>query len=1330
MKRIFQKPKSTKLFFARAFIWVVLVAVVAGAYNASGVNSVQEGLQADRAALSTQTAAFDGVLLSGVPQNGLTQGGVTSGGMLSTASSGEGCKTPEQCTDYLAGAYKGRELELLPAFRWANSTSLSDTYGWKDIDLSIMSGIGQLLLSLAAWVWWLLLGLVSLGARMDPLFSNSIGVRVNTLFYGISQGVSAGFVWFACLASVLVAIFAPLRSKGAPSVISVIVGFAVPLGLLWSMTTASDPANTTVQTGSPVWFGRQGVELLDGITGFATDQMNKSLSGVIVNDTVGGNSAGLSPNCAAYSGALTTTFTKAWSSDVVTSSDNVTRSTSPLPTLPGQKPADPTTGVVELQSNGRAGSGTLIAASSLWESAYLPQWIAAEFGQVPLAYRVHCHYMELDRATSGPEQATIGVIAMYPKTNARTLDAPLRTSSNAATVAPVANRVKAADGTIWYVKPDGSKTKVAPPTYLTPNAQQANIDYTKYYSSGSPALGPYRASDYIADSSSVDKERFGDLLMWAACTDKAKGSDPTFSDLTSTNVWNTKGGVTPAVCTAWWGGAAQSKLKFNETSDVKALRAAGCPAVDGRPEASDCGTDIATTILSSHGKNPGSRFFGALIALITAILYFWVLGMVSLGVIVAKIGLIAMLMMLPVTLFLLAVPKWRVDPKRSQRLQIGTKLLKQTMGFAAASTVFQLMCVMLIMLIGLVRAIVMVLPLGTSFVDIATPLVALFFAKKLMKKAGLGDLTNPSGAMGLAAAAAAGLGGGGLKAAQAQANKSANSKAGKAADKMSDNMSPAGINSKRGTEGKHKDGAVGAAAAAGALGAASQADAKKAKDAADKAKDPAELAAQQRQQQKDKTQLGKKDAKAAGDLASKENAKALGENQTDRDAKRSEAEAALAAGKTMDQQRLEKDGNAALGAAAAAISAASGGAVSLAAAEAGLASGAYAGMVELPDGTMMSTGDALAAGHVAMNSQGAMIPITPGATMHQTRTAAEAGSAARSIDPLYSAVGATAAAAATSAGLGGAHVGAVRGHSGLVLPTAGGSGIPGQSVDISAPGGIGDSVAAASLAFSPSAVQQVYAAVGAGNHTAAAAVFQEALALNGYEGSSLSGVCESLSAASGSYATAMGMAEDPDQFDAFRSSCGITLSGDQVNQCVAGAVANMQSYASADAAVYAQPIAAAREKAEEHYQRAQSAMGAATPDHKAVAHELAQMDAYLAVAQEGQSALNTFCASGGMVRPDGDASFDVGQYTRERAQFYAEQLTPSSLLGGPITATETSSHVRAVGNRVLSSARGPIMSVGGVPPIGDPTTPVSSGAPAGTMPRVGRWKTQRVGSPV
>jgi hypothetical protein len=936
--------------------------------------------------------------------------------------------------------------------------------------------------------------------------------------------------------------------------------------------------------------------------------------------------------------------------------------------------------------------------------------------------------MELDRSTSGPEQATIGVIAQYPKTNARTLDAPSRAGSNVTAVAPVANRVKAADGTIWYIKADGTKTTVAPPSPFGPNSQSAAIDYSKYYSSGTPALGPYRASDYIADSSSVDKERFGDLLMWAACTDKAKGTTPSFSDLTSENVWNSKGGVTSAGCTAWWGGTAQKKLMWSESS-VRDLRAAGCPKVSGRPEATDCGDDIAGTILASHGKNPGARFFAGMIGLITAILYFWVLGMVSLGVIIAKIGFIAMLMMLPITLFLLAVPKWRVDPKRSQRLQIGTKLLKQTMGFAAASAVFQLMCVMLIMLISLVRSIIMVLPLGGSFVDIASPLVALFLAKKLMQKAGLGDLTNPSGAMGLAAAAAAGIGGGGMKAAKDQANKIANSKAGKSADKMSDNMSVAGLNSKRGTEGKQKDGAVSATAAAAALGAASQADAKKAKDKADKAKDPAELAAQQRQQQKDKTQLGKEDAKKAGELAANENAKALGESPTDRDAKRAAAEAALAGGKTMDQQRLDKDGNAALGAAAAAISAASGGTVSAADAAAGLASGAYAGMVERADGTMMSVGDALAAGVVGMNSQGSMVALEPGATMHQTRTAAEAGSAARSMNPLYSAVGATAAAAATSAGLGGAHVGAVRGHSGVVLPSVGGNGIPGQSVDIGAPGGIGDSVAAASLAFSPSAVQQVYDAVGAGNHTAAAAVFQEALALNGFEGSSLSGVCESLSNASGSYAYAMSMAEDPDQFDAFRSSCGINLSSDQVNQCIAGAVSTMQSYAAADAAVYAQPIAAAREKAEEHYQNAQAAMNSGTLDQKLIAHELAQMDAYLAVAQEGQSALNTFCASGGMVRPDGDSSLDVAQYTRERAQHYAGELAYSSTFGGPVTATETNSHMRAVGNRVLSSARGPIMSVGGVPSIGDPTTPSASSGPTRTIPRVGPWKTQRVGTP-
>jgi hypothetical protein len=1316
MKRIFQKPKSTKLFFARVFIWVALIAVVGGAYSASGAGSVQQDMRAEQVALSTQTAAFDGGFISGVAANATPASVTNSSGLLAAGSSDGGCQTVESCTENLAARYQGRELELLPAFRWANSGSLSDTYGWQDIGLGMMSGVGQLLLSMAAWIWWLLLGLVSLGARMDPLFSNSVGVRVNTLFYGISQGVSAGFVWAACVASVFVSILAPLRSKGAPSIISVIIGFAVPLGLMWSMTTAADPANTTVATGSPVWFGRQGVEMVDGITGFATDQMNRSLSGVIVNDSIAGSASSVSPSCAAYNGALHNTFTRAWGSDVV-AGDNVTRTTV---TLPGQPAIDRSTGVVQLQSNGKAGSGTLIAASSLWETAYLPQWIAAEFGQVPLAYRVYCHYMERERGTSGPEQATIGLIALYPKTNARTIDAPLQTTSNKTAVAPIQNRVKIG-GKFVYLDSNGKPSSTVPPATSTQYTPPANPDNAI----SSPALGPYRSSSNA--TADIDKKGFGDLLMWAACTDKAQGTDPTFSDLTSGNVWLDGGEVSPQICKDWWAGTAGGKLQYNETDSVVRLRGLTCTPMASRPEATDCGSHIATTILSSHGKNPGPRLFGGMVALITAILYFWVLGMVAIGVIVAKIGFIAMLMLLPVTLFLLAVPKWRVDPKRSQRLQVGTKLLKQTMGFAAASTVFQLMCVMLIMLISLVRSLILVLPLGASLADIITPLVALFLAKTLMKKAGLGDLTNPSGAMGLAAAAAAGLGGGGMKGAKEQAKKTAEGKLGKGADKMADNMSPAGLRNRRGTEGKLKEGDVGAEAAAAALGAASTAEAKKAKDAADKTKDPAELAELQRKQQKNKTQLNPDDAKKAGDLAAAENAKALGETGADRDAKQQNTRDALANGKGLDQQRLEKDGEAALGAAAAAISAASGGAVSLAAARAGLESGAYGGYVELADGTTMSIGDALDSGKVAMNSQGAMVPLAPGATIHQTRNAAEAGSAARSHSPLHSAAGAAAAAAAASGALGGAHVGAVRGHSGMVLPTAGGSGVPGQNVDITSPGGFGDSVAAASLAFSPSAVQQVYDAVGAGNHTAAAAVFQEALALNGYDGSSLMGVCESLS---GGDARAMDMACDPGTFDQFRQDHGISFGSGDLSACLSGAIANMQGYAATDAAMYAQPVAAAREKAEEHYQKAQEAMNSRTPDQKVIAHELAQMDAYLAVAQEGQSALNTFCASGGMVRPDGDSTFDIGQYTQDRRQHYAEQLVTSSMLGGPVTATETNSHIRAVGNRVLASARVPIMSVGGVPPIGDPTTPASSGGPVRTMPRVGRFKTQRVGAPV
>lgn len=1045
MKNHTTKRRSTRArSLGRLVVWVLLLGMVVGGWELSGMSDAQSALQQERQALHTSTQAFDGAV-SGVSA---TQTLPAVAGLDSALLQGQatgGCKTKDTCLEYLAGAYQGNELQLLPAYRWANPPSLSNTYGSGDhlAGRSVISNIAEIFFAIAGWIWWLLLSIVAVGMRMDPLFSNSIGVRVNTLFYGLSQGISAGFVWFACVGGVLVALMSPLRGRGAPSIISLVIGVAVPLGFLWTMTTAADPAKNAVTVGSPVWLGRQGVNLLDQTTGFAASQMNNALEGVLIDDPLAGNSTQLTPNCSAYTSALHQAFNRSWSTDLALSKKNADNAARDLGTVNGKPVQSATYEFTNVGGNG--GAGTLSSLSNLWESSFLPQWIAAEFDGKRPAYRIYCHYMERGAGKPGPEQATIGVIAGYPAVTARTMDAPLKNSFSPY-VAPISNRVRPASG--------------APSSPATTPAASSAATATPYNSafSGDPALGPYFGSDRTKNTD-LEKSGIAKLLMWAACSTDANGN------FQPGPAWADEGGVTPAICQTWWAtGDNSGWLEWNEESATEMKNQTVCQPPTNGAAGADCVEELGAIIMATHGKNASTRFFAGVLSAVSAVFYFWVLGMVSLGLIIAKIGFILMLMLLPVTLFLLAIPKWRVDPKRAQRNATGLKLMKRTIGFAAASSVFQMLVILIILTIALVRSVLIVLPAGNGIVDVATPLISLFLVKKLMQQSGLGDLTSPSGALGLGAAAAAGIAGGSMRDAKLQAakNQSTAEKAGKTAKELPGKIKNAAQRSKD-TAGNIKDAianapqtmmnaadkvasgmekardglaaaaAKAAAAPGAALGAAKgaaggvkdwakkMADAaayskgalagmgagpatalaggaaagylagKAASDAAS-AKSAEELAAASSAVASALSSVSAETAAAAAAISSVQNAASTAITKTDVAQSATDMQSAVLAGGRAGQnlstvladQRTLQDGAVAVDRAATAISSATGGAISKDAAMAGILNGSMAGFVQQADGSLMGVGEALQKGQIGFDSNGNMVPLAAGVALHKT----------------------------------------------------------------------------------------------------------------------------------------------------------------------------------------------------------------------------------------------------------------------------------------------------------------------------------------------------------
>ena len=162
---------------------------------------------------------------------------------------------------------------------------------------------------------------------------------------------------------------------------------------------------------------------------------------------------------------------------------------------------------------------------------------------------------------------------------------------------------------------------------------------------------------------------------------------------------------------------------------------------------------------SMAGHNLTPRLFGGLVSLITAALYFWALGAIALGSIIGQFGLVMMLMALPITLTLLAMPS-----AKGQRNPAGVKMLKITGAFFAAKLVLVAMMTMLMQMILAMNSLVPNNGRGLSnIITMLIPLIALFLLRYLVKKIGFGNITNLGGALGLTALATKSGGEGNLK---------------------------------------------------------------------------------------------------------------------------------------------------------------------------------------------------------------------------------------------------------------------------------------------------------------------------------------------------------------------------------------------------------------------------------------------------------------------------------------------------------------------------------------------------------------------------------------
>ena len=886
------------------------------------------------------------------------------------------CKNQTECRQL--AEFTKNPLDLLPAWRWSQAVStLDNTYGVSDATNGniIFDMTGRLLLGLSGLLWVVLLGLARLAMLLSPLASDSVGGVVNTAFSAVGSGVSRGLIWIPIVGALLFALIGPIRSKGAASTSSLIILLAVPLGMMWGMMTAVD-ANTTrverkdasgnvvkdsngdtvydtetvsgIGVGSPVWIARTGTGMIDQLSGFVVSGIGDAFIQERLSPITNPNGEPISPSCVAYTDGMRGAYQLSWNNSTMNKAD--------------------------------ASAATMQTFSDLWMSTMGTNWVRAQFGggqrnvgvttgSTAYGWRVWCHMLENNRDTPIAEQARIGFAGGYPK-------------------APAQFRA---------LTPGTSDKDAAYKCFL--ESQKADESATAPVGTDcvSQVYGGYLGSSEWSSSGGLDSvnDRQQQMLNWAACS-----YDSSTETWSLDPAWQAAGAV-PAwradYCSEWWNKLTPSNWKdngqyFQWSSDGSAISCV-----------SDETCNIKMMYRAMHGKNSGERLFAGVFALLTSGLYFWLLAMLLVGVAISKLGLMLMLVILPFTLFLLALPKWRVDPKKAQRNAMGIKLLKQTFAFATATATLQFVVALILITVGLVR--VSLAPLNIyGFTDFLAPIAAYFIVKKLTSIMGLGNIGSAAGAMSLPLAAAAGMGGFALGSGGKSGMAAAKAAAGKGAalpgdvDKLgSKAMSKA--NALKNGEGKGLAAAVarklgagggagagaGSIAALGAAVAAGGAAVAAAKTPEDRAKAMDDLVAAQSALANAKDAAAAKDAhtnKKALDAATAEGRKAelMAAMNSAESASlaaggtASEAQAAALAAfsaKSAEHRGLDRANELGAG-----LAAASGGAISAQDAAAAIAGGAMAGYVTLGDGTSMSIGNAVQSGHAAIDPSGGGAMLT------------------------------------------------------------------------------------------------------------------------------------------------------------------------------------------------------------------------------------------------------------------------------------------------------------------------------------------------------------------
>lgn len=613
--------------------------------------------------------------------------------------------------------YSKNPQDLLPAWRWGGSTQMLKASGSvPDPAAFIFGGLGGLMFALAGWIWQLLLAIIAWALGMNLV--NSAATSINrgfSVFFTSLAGPGAAAIWIVIVLGGAYAVRLLMRGK-LPKVFSTALIVIVPLAALTALdfaatgNTSGVVSSVTTSSGSAGGSANTGNTKLNGGNATGTATLTGQCAQVNVGSPAwiackGSNyldnlAADMSTGFGMWGGSIGATGSAGAPVDAApTCSAYVATLYSQYyaySALGGLNPGA-NTSLTGASTNNSSLDG-LATVSNLWQQSLLTNWVDAQYGGGTAGADMYCHEMEESATISATEQKTLMVESA---SISGTSDFGLSTTYSAIPVGVFAN----------YIITGGY------------NNNRNAIDQT---------------------------------LAWGACSVSGSGKWTTRDSGWSADFMATDGnagsGDFAGQCNDWF--TNPNPHGTNAGTDD----AYGIGGSSGKLPTPATAADIndQNTVAAVLGHDTGKILLDGLLAFITAIIYLFALGGLAIGSVIAQIGLVLLLALLPVTLLLLAIPT-----KEGGRIQAGVKLMKMTLGFFVAKLSLTLVLLILVELIMLLDNLLVAGGSGlmSNIITAAIPLVCVFLLRKILKAAGMGNIMSLSGAVGMPLAAALTAGG-------------------------------------------------------------------------------------------------------------------------------------------------------------------------------------------------------------------------------------------------------------------------------------------------------------------------------------------------------------------------------------------------------------------------------------------------------------------------------------------------------------------------------------------------------------------------------------------